>query len=621
MTIINQKSISGITSITFASAGDDLLTFHSNNGTERFRIDNSGNTKITAGIVTTLTVTGDVDIADKIVHTGDTNTAIRFPAADTFTVETGGSERLRVHTDGNVLLGTTSNQGSSRKLQVAATDSSSGMEAIRFTTSAGSAPSLTLSKSNSDTLNANTLVDSGDSLGYVQFKAANGSGYNTAAQIVGEVDGTPGVNDMPGRLVLSTTADGASTPTERARIDSSGRFYVGGTANIAHPNMDDIIVGDASGNRGITVASATDGYGTLAFGDSTDGSGNDRYQGYVEYYHNDNSMRLGTVASERLRIDSSGRLLVGLTAAREHLNDGSDSAQIFLEGTTQNTSTLAVIRSSDNDGPAHLVLGKSRGGKGSTTVVQSGDTIGHINFEGADGDHLVRAAQISCLVDGTPGSNDMPGRLSFKTTPNGSNSLTERMRIRQNGEQQHFGTNATNINIANTASANNNNEFLYCQHSSTGLANGTNSFKVTTNGNVSNTNNSYGAISDQNLKENIVDATSQWNDIKGLQVRKYNFRENTGHETHTQLGLIAQEAESVSPGLVQTTPVKEGQTVLDADGNQLESIKSINYSVLYMKAVKALQEAQTRIETLETQNTAQQTQINDLITRVTALEG
>ena len=48
MTIINQKSISGITSITFASAGDDLLTFHSNNGTERFRIDNSGNTKITA---------------------------------------------------------------------------------------------------------------------------------------------------------------------------------------------------------------------------------------------------------------------------------------------------------------------------------------------------------------------------------------------------------------------------------------------------------------------------------------------------------------------------------------------------------------------------------------------
>ena len=64
--------------------------------------------------------------------------------------------------------------------------------------------------------------------------------------------------------------------------------------------------------------------------------------------------------------------------------------------------------------------------------------------------------------------------------------------------------------------------------------------------------------------------------------------------------MIAQEVESVSPGLVQTSPVKEDETVLDADGNELDSIKSINYSVLYMKAVKALQEAQTRIETLET---------------------
>ncbi len=103
MTIINQKSISGITSITTAAAGDNLLTVHTNNGTERLRIDSSGNTRITAGIVTTLTVTGDVDIADKIVHTGDTNTAIRFPAADTITAETGGTERLRINSTGQTM--------------------------------------------------------------------------------------------------------------------------------------------------------------------------------------------------------------------------------------------------------------------------------------------------------------------------------------------------------------------------------------------------------------------------------------------------------------------------------------------------------------------------------------
>ena len=98
--------------------------------------------------------------------------------------------------------------------------------------------------------------------------------------------------------------------------------------------------------------------------------------------------------------------------------------------------------------------------------------------------------------------------------------------------------------IANSQSAGNTEGFIYARHGSTGLGAGTNSFRVYTNGNVQNTNNSYGSISDQNLKENIVDATSQWDDIKALQVRKYNFREATGHQTHTQLGLIAQEVKA-----------------------------------------------------------------------------
>lgn len=120
---------------------------------------------------------------------------------------------------------------------------------------------------------------------------------------------------------------------------------------------------------------------------------------------------------------------------------------------------------------------------------------------------------------------------------------------------------------------------------------GTESFKVWSNGNVVNTNNSYGAISDLKLKENIVDATSQWDDIKALQVRKYNFKEG---QTHTQIGLIAQEVELVSPGLVNESPDR------DQDGNDLGTVtKSVNYSVLYMKAVKALQEAMERIEVLE----------------------
>ena len=62
------------------------------------------NTQAISG--TTGTFSGDVDIADKIVHTGDTNTALRFPSADTVTIETGGTERLRVTSDGNIGIGT-----------------------------------------------------------------------------------------------------------------------------------------------------------------------------------------------------------------------------------------------------------------------------------------------------------------------------------------------------------------------------------------------------------------------------------------------------------------------------------------------------------------------------------
>ena len=121
-------------------------------------------------------------------------------------------------------------------------------------------------------------------------------------------------------------------------------------------------------------------------------------------------------------------------------------------------------------------------------------------------------------------------------------------------------------------------------------------FWVLDSGNVQNVNNSYTGTSDIKLKENIVDANSQWEDIKSLQVRKFNFKEETGNSTHTQIGLIAQEVEQVSPGLVS------GISDRDDEGNDLGTVtKSVNYSVLYMKAVKALQEAMERIEQLETE--------------------
>tara|TARA_A100001388_G_scaffold112784_1_gene82840 strand:- start:2860 stop:5553 length:2694 start_codon:yes stop_codon:yes gene_type:complete len=125
--------------------------------------------------------------------------------------------------------------------------------------------------------------------------------------------------------------------------------------------------------------------------------------------------------------------------------------------------------------------------------------------------------------------------------------------------------------------------------------------RIDLGGNVTNTNNSYGSLSDVKLKENIVDANSQWDDIKALKVRNFNFIDDP--DKVKMLGLVAQEAESVSAGLVETNNDIEVDEST-GEGKVTGTTKYLKYSILYMKAIKALQEAQTRIETLESKVTA-----------------
>ena len=124
-------------------------------------------------------------------------------------------------------------------------------------------------------------------------------------------------------------------------------------------------------------------------------------------------------------------------------------------------------------------------------------------------------------------------------------------------------------------------------------------FTIDNRGNLKNVNNSYGALSDVKLKEQITDASSQWNDIKALTIRKYKMKEEVSAKGDSddlwKMGVVAQEVEAAGMnGLVDES------TDRDSDMADLgTTTKSIKYSVLYMKAVKALQEAMTRIETLE----------------------
>jgi len=134
-------------------------------------------------------------------------------------------------------------------------------------------------------------------------------------------------------------------------------------------------------------------------------------------------------------------------------------------------------------------------------------------------------------------------------------------------------------------------DYLQCRDSSN-----TAKAIIAGDGDLTNANNSYGQISDSKIKENIVDANSQWDDVKAVKVRNFNFKESSGLPTHKQIGVVAQELETVSAGLVSESIDRDPDTNEDLG----TKTKSVKYSVLYMKSFKALQEAIAKIEVLET---------------------
>lgn len=141
------------------------------------------------------------------------------------------------------------------------------------------------------------------------------------------------------------------------------------------------------------------------------------------------TLEFNVQGSERARIDSSGRLLVGTSATVSTLVD----AGLQVQGTGAN-AYISTGRWNNTTSSSALIFNKSRGASvGTRAVVQSGDVIGEIIFTGDDGTAFVRGASIFAQVDGTPGTDDMPGRLIFNTTADGASTSTERLRITSDG--------------------------------------------------------------------------------------------------------------------------------------------------------------------------------------------
>ena len=143
-----------------------------------------------------------------------------------------GASRIQTNTSGIVvsgrlLLGHSTNLHN-YNLQVLGADENSSSQSLSRFSNSGSSSVLEFNKSRNGSIGGNTIVSANDTVGVIRFKGADGTDYSQVADMQAAIDGTPGNNDTPGRLMFSTTADGAQYTSERLRISSTGAFGIAG---------------------------------------------------------------------------------------------------------------------------------------------------------------------------------------------------------------------------------------------------------------------------------------------------------------------------------------------------------------------------------------------------------
>ena len=383
-------------------------------------IYNSGDVIVGGAITATKFVgtfenSGDFTIDDYVVHAGDTNTKFGFSAADTFKIDTAGDERLRITSGGILLKGNTASQEvyGTNAFQIQGTSApTSGMSLLRH----GGSPYLVLGSSGGSSLNAVTALSSGDRIGQLTFAGADGTDINThSASVSSYVDGSVSSNSVPGRLVFKTST--GSSEVERMRITSSGLVGINTSAPTAllsfgvqrsvqtYPpicfqtaygsGLADAAISTTDDSGGTDIMMGSNVYmgqnGTFTRYFSSYGSAAVRcgYTGITMFYNKSGN----NAPAESMRIDGSGRLLIG-TAANQH--NGGDLLQLAAESST---ASLSLNRYTANAHPSYVNFFKSRNASLSgQTVVQDGDTLGLLAFYGSDGTDRALGAEILSLI-------------------------------------------------------------------------------------------------------------------------------------------------------------------------------------------------------------------------------
>ena len=287
-----------------------------------------------------------------------------------------------------------------------------------------------------------------------------------------------------------------------------------------------------------------------------------------------------TVDTSTLKVDSSNnRVGIGTASPTQDLTIvNSGSARVEMVSGTSGTSIIDMGDSADKD------IGSIRYENGSDSM--------NITTAGAEVFSIDSLGAVKARANGAPEL----GGIMHHFSNSGANTYTLMVRnVRDTSPVAHY---LMELNYSNFSPDNSTAKFLQCRDSSGARLN------INSDGDVQNHDNSYGSISDIKLKEQISDASEQWNDVKALKIRKFKFKSDvaTGDsDEHWRLGVIAQEVEASGMKKLIT---EETDVEVDDEGKITETgekTKIVKYSILYMKAVKALQEAMARIETLESE--------------------
>lgn len=438
----------------------------------------------------------------------------------------------------------------------------------------------------------------------------------------------------------------SSSFTTRMTLDTSGNLGVGETSPTSRIH--------ANG----TIQARTGSTGVQIYGDG--GAG---YVGSVGTY----PLIFQINATEKMRIDSSGNLGLGATPSAWYSTwkaidfsgpaviSGGISGAYVMSNSYLNSSGQFVYKTSDTaayyqqTSGLHVWYTAPSGTAGNAITFTTAMTLTSTGLGITENNNPTQALNIyrsgstqTVMAAGNSNTGLNGTYFGVDTTGNGiinttgafatifSNNGSERARITSGGYWKAQG-NSTYIDLAGayhefaassgtcvlTVENKNNVSTVQCLVSKLGSnSNDTSSYHyiaatggadklyIYGNGNVVNVNNSYGTLSDEKLKTDIVDASSQWDDMKAVRFRKFKMKDDPSGLM--QLGVVAQELEQVSPGLVDEHPDYEQVEVTDDEGNATKTrqptgttTKSVKTSVLLMKAAVALQEAMARIEKLE----------------------